>query len=120
MSYVIRHGRRIEIETHPDPPEVATKLQKREKRKQEAFAIVPLWWAAQASKAGGTPELLVCADLLHRAWRAKGKSFDLPNGKDVSRKVKYRVLHRFEKAGLIKVEWRHKQSPIITMTPPIK
>jgi hypothetical protein len=115
VEYVVRNGRRIEVETLPDPPGVAAKLRKREKRKQQAFVMIPLWWAER----GGLPEILVCADLLRRAWEAKGKSFPLPNRRDVDPKVKYRILRELEESELIKVEWRTGKSPLITMTPPI-
>ena len=88
--YVVRHGRKIEVETLPERPSVATERRKREKKEQEAFAIVPLWWAER----GGLAEISVCTDLLHRAWRAKGKSFILPNPKGVDPKIKYRVLRK--------------------------
>jgi hypothetical protein len=119
VRHIIRHGRRIAVETQPDPPELAARIRKRAQRQQEAFAIVPLWWAKRACKNGGLQELLICADLLYRAWLARGKSFEWPNGNG-SRKTKYRVLRRLERAGLIKVVWQPKKSPIITMTPPIK
>ena len=114
-EYVYREGRKIEVETLPDPPSVAAKLHKRGKRRQEAFVMVPLWWAER----GGLSEILVCADLLRRAWEAKGKSFRLPNRKDVDPKIKYRVLRQLESSGLIKVERQLGKSPSITMTPPI-
>ena len=114
-EYVIRDGRKIEVETSPDQPSVAAKLRKRGKRKQQEFVMVPLWWAER----GGLSEILVCVDLLRRAWEAKGKSFPLPNQRGVDPKIKYRVLRKLEGSGLIKVGWRTGKSPIITMTPPI-
>ena len=111
-EYVSRNGQRIEVETSPDPPCRAAKLHK---RRQEAFVQVPLWWAER----GGLSEILVCADLLRRAWEAKGQSFPMPNRKDVDPKIKYRVLYQLESSGLIKVERQLGKSPSITMTPPI-
>lgn len=114
-EYITHNGRKIEVETSPDPPTVAAKLRRRGKRRQEAFVLVPLWWAER----GGLSEISVCADLLRRAWEAKGKSFPLPNRKGVNPKIKYRVLRQLESSGLIKVEWQPRKSPLITMTPPI-
>ena len=114
IEYVWRNGRRIEVQTLPDPPQLAAKLRKQERRKREAFAIVPLWWAARAGEDGGLIDLLVCIDLLHRAWKAKGKSFVFPTRKGC-RRSKPRVLRGLEKASLIRVEWRRGRSPIITM-----
>jgi hypothetical protein len=89
-------------------------------KKTDKFAQIPLWWAARASEEGGLAEVLVCVDLVHRAWLAKGKSFPMPNGKGVSPKIKYRVLRGLERAELIAVDWRPRKSPQITMAPPIK
>jgi hypothetical protein len=121
MKYVMRHGRRIEIETLPDQPEVAAKLRKRSKKTEEAFAIVPLWWAARACSPGGYgPNLLVCVELIHRSWKAGGESFIMPNVKGVDPKTKYRTLHLLEGAGLITVKWRIGKSPVVAMTVPTR
>jgi hypothetical protein len=89
-------------------------------KRRDAFAIVPLWWAEQAAKAGRNVNLLVCVNLVYRAWRAKGrageKSFVMPNSKGVDRGTKIRTLRALERAGLIAVEWRARKSPIITLT----
>jgi hypothetical protein len=111
--YVIRHGRRIEVETLDTGVAAKPKRQ----AKGEPFVVVPLRWARLAVKDGGLMEFFICADLLHRAWKAKGKSFVMPNTKCVSPKVKYRVLRALAAAKLITVEWRHGKSPLITMFP---
>jgi hypothetical protein len=85
------------------------------RKRAEPFVKVPLWWAAAAARATKGPEILICVELLHRAWKAKGKNFTMPNGKGVSRKAKCRVLHNLEAAGLIVVEWRARKSPRITL-----
>jgi hypothetical protein len=38
-------------------------------KRRDAFAAVPLWWAARAVKGRANPNLLVCVDLVHRACR---------------------------------------------------
>ncbi len=89
------------------------------RKKAEPFVKVPLWWAVEAAKATKTPKALVWIELLHLAWKTKGSTFSLPNGKlkkaGVSRFVKCRVLRELEKAGLITVEWRHGKNPLITL-----
>jgi hypothetical protein len=89
------------------------------KKTEPPFVRVPLWWAAAAAKATKAPELLVCTDLLYRAWKAKGQSFTMPSGwlekKGASRKAKCRVLRNLAAAGLIVVEWRDRKSPRITL-----
>jgi hypothetical protein len=86
----------------------------------DKFAIVPIWWAARAVADGGiNPGFLVCVDLLHRAWRAKGKPFAMPNSVGVDPRTKIRTLRALEKAGLIAVEWRERKSPLVAFTEPI-
>jgi hypothetical protein len=85
-------------------------------KRRDAFAIVPLWWAARAVEDGADPNLMVCVDLVHRAWKAKGKTFVMPNRKGMSRKAKIRTLRELERAGLIAVEWRDRKSPAVTLT----
>jgi hypothetical protein len=63
----------------------------------------------------GDPDLMVYVDLIYRAWRAKGKTFPMPNTKGVSRKTKTRILLALERAGLITVEWRRFKSPVVTL-----
>jgi hypothetical protein len=89
-------------------------------KRKDAFAIVPLWWAEQAAKADRNVNLLVCVNLVYRAWRAKGrageKTFAMPNSRGVDRRTKIHTLRTLEKAGLITVEWRDRKSPIVTLT----
>jgi hypothetical protein len=88
--------------------------------RRDAFAIVPLWWAERAAKAGRNVNLMVCVDLVYRAWRARGKvgekRFAMPNSRGIYRGTKTRTLRALERAGLIAVEWRDRKSPIITLT----
>ena len=111
-KYVYAHERRIEVET------LDTGIAPRKHRKEDLFAKVPLWWAVEAAKATKAPEILVCVDLLHRAWKEKGKSFMMPNGwlekNGVDRRVKYRVLRSLEAAKLIKADWQSGKNPLIT------
>jgi hypothetical protein len=91
----------------------------RKRKEAEPFAIVPLWHAALAAEATRSPVLLVYVDLMHRAWKAKGQPFTMPNGwlekRGVSRKTKCRVLRNLNAAGLIVVEWRDRKSPGVTL-----
>ena len=111
--YITRHGRRIavqELDTGMPP--------KRQKKKDELFAQVPRSLAAKMAEATKAPEVSICVELVFRAWKAKGKSFTMPskwlaeNG--VRRDAKCRVLRDLEAAGLIKVEWTPRKSPLIT------
>jgi hypothetical protein len=100
MNYVIRGGRRIEVET------IETGIGAKPWRRQtNSFAKVPLEWAARAAKATRTPQALVWVILLHMAWQAKGLPFPLPNTAlaryGVSREMKRRALTALEFAGLV-------------------
>jgi hypothetical protein len=109
-------NRYIACETAPEVPEVVAKRERRETRKNEAFAQIPLWWARRANEDCGEyepPNILVCAELVHRAFK-NGESFVMPKVPGVGKKVKLRSLRALEAAGLIEVEWRRGQSPLIT------
>ena len=112
MSYVIRHGKRIEVVT------LETDTVQR-RRPSEPFVKVPMQWAAKAAKATKTTKALVWVWLLHKSWKAKSTTFPLPNGKlkndGVTRFMKCRALRELEAAGLITVEWRHGKTPIVTL-----
>jgi hypothetical protein len=41
-------------------------------KRKDAFAIVPLWWARRAAKAGRYVNVMVCVELVYRAWRVRG------------------------------------------------
>jgi hypothetical protein len=114
VNYVLRHGRRIEVETLDTGPS-----KKIRRHRQDTFALVPLQWVVKAAAAASSPSTVVLVWLLYRSWQHGGAQFDVPNmallDMGVSRKVKLRVLHELEETGLIKVEWRLKKSPIVTL-----
>jgi hypothetical protein len=86
-------------------------------RRREAFAIVPLWWAERAAKAGHCVNLMVCVELVYRAWRVRGsgKTFVMPNSRGTDYRTKINTLRALEQAGLITVQWRERRSPIVTL-----
>jgi hypothetical protein len=102
-------------EGHP----VAIDTPTTKRKKAEPFVKVPLWWITQAARLTKTPTLLVCIELLHRAWKTKSMSFPMPNGKlgglGVGRKVKYRVLRDLERGGLITIERPAGKTLVITL-----
>jgi hypothetical protein len=89
------------------------------KRKKE-FALVPLPAAAAMMKAIGTPGAMVVVALFYLSWKHGGAPFPLSNlvlaRYGISRGIKHRALKALEGAGLIRVEWRYKQSPLVTLT----
>jgi hypothetical protein len=88
-------------------------------RREDAFAIMPLWTAALAAEATRSPALLVWAYILYRARRYKRRDCVLANGwlekRGVNRQAKYRTLRKLEAVGLVSVEWRARRSPRITV-----
>jgi hypothetical protein len=117
--WVIAHGKRIEVEDLDDPPHVKARAAKRAKRREEAFAMLPLEWAADAAKAIKMPRTMVLVLLQYMAWKTKSQTFPLPNGLlaqyGVSRELKRRVLAKLEASGLIEIERQGKQNPTITL-----
>jgi hypothetical protein len=111
-DYVIQNADLEQLVRNQKAPKTAAKT-----RRTDAFAIVPLWWAARAVEDAGVPvNFMVCVDLVYRAWKAGEKPFIMPNRKGVDHKTKARTLRGLERAGLITVEWRPRKSPIITLT----
>jgi hypothetical protein len=113
QRYVVRHGRRILVETLPEIV-VASKP-----KKGGLFGKVPLSWVVSAAKAVNCPAAVILVYLKHLEWKY-GPTFTLPNvwlkRAGVSRKVKYRVLRDLEVAGVIAVEYLAcRSSPRIRM-----
>ena len=97
MNYVIRDGRRIEIETLETGIPTKRKL-------TDPFVKVPLNWAAKAAKATKTPQAMVWIELLRLAWRAKSDTVALSNERlknaGVGRHSKYRALRALAAVGI--------------------
>jgi hypothetical protein len=80
-------------------------------KRTDAFVMIPLSWVAKT----GDPTLIVCADLVYRAWRAKAKTFTMPRLHGVGKHTKNRILRRLEQAGVIAVKWHNGKSPVVTL-----
>jgi uncharacterized protein YfaS (alpha-2-macroglobulin family) len=115
MPYMMRQGRRIEVEVLPGPPGVA----KQRKRKREVFVQVPLAWFARATKAAGRPSTFLIVWLLYLSWKARSQTFPVPNAAlrqyGIDRRVKYRMLRELEAAGVIAIERRRKRALLVTL-----
>ena len=115
MNYIMRHGRRIEVETH------TFGIQPSKARQWEAdlFAKMPLKWADAATKAIGSRGSFVLIWLRHLAWKNNSMTFTLANGGlaryGISRETKRKVLAKLEAAGLIKVERLPGRATIVTL-----
>jgi hypothetical protein len=112
-AYQFRDGKRINIEITYPPG------QKIRRKREGTFAVVPLQWAAKGLIAMNTPKAVVLVWLIYRSWQRKSPTFDVPNGAlaglGVSPDAKVRALRQLATAGLIKVEWRLRKSPIVTL-----
>jgi len=114
-EYVIRNGRRIEVETieTADAP-------RRRRRSSEAFAKVPLAWAAKAAKATHTLKALVWIELLYAVWQAETEPVALSTERfrsiGVSHQTKLRALRELEAAGLVEVTWGARKAPLVSIT----
>jgi hypothetical protein len=111
--WVTAHGKRILVETLETPD------MKARKRKQEAFVMLPLHWAADMAKATGTAAAMVWILLSYTAWKENSPTFPLTNTTlahfGIGREVKRRVLEKLEAAGRIKVKRRSTRAPIVTL-----
>jgi hypothetical protein len=91
------------------------------RKRQEAFVQMQTTDAVAGCQALKCPQALVWHEIHYRVWATGSPTISLPNeklvGMGVSRKVKWRALHRLEQAGLIKVERRERRSPLVTLLP---
>jgi DNA-binding transcriptional ArsR family regulator len=112
MSFVIRNGRRIEVET------VAIGVTPNIRRRAP-FVVLPLSWAAEASAATNCQKAMVWVWLVHRMRTTKSTTVTMPNRVlakyGVSRRVKSSALRQLEEAGLITVERRPRKTPVVTL-----
>ena len=110
MNYVMRDGRRIEVETIEAPAR---------KRRQADFVMLPRRWGVKAARAIKSPKAIVLIELLHSVWRAKSDTVTFSNdrlkGEGVSRQTKHRALREWEAAGLICVERQRGRAPVVTI-----
>jgi hypothetical protein len=87
-------------------------------KKGEPFVMMPLQWAADMAKAT-TPGAMVWILLRYQSWKTKSKTFPVTNvlleRHGVNRETKRRVLERLEAAGLIKIQHRGRQTPLVTL-----
>lgn len=109
-EYVIRNGRRIEVETLP-----SRAAPKRRQRSDQLLGC-PLRWAKRVIPVVQSKEQLAVAIWLYRRRAVcKRELFDAPNDTlhkelGINRHVKYRTLQHLEKAGAIALFRRGKRA----------
>jgi hypothetical protein len=110
---IFSHGKYMEV-VGADPDQPA-----RKSRGKKVFALVPLNWAADVTKAARTPSYMVFTLLAYLAWKTKSSTFVLSNDYlrryGVDREAKRRALARLVKAGVIRIDHRGRHAPIVTL-----
>jgi hypothetical protein len=109
-TYIIRHGKRIAIET------LDTGITPLARISKPRFIKLPLVWIERLDKikaSGSTYRLAV--HILRKAWQRRGSTVTIPNIPQVSRNGRRTALRKLELAGLISVERRSDKSPIVTV-----
>ena len=109
-EYVIRHGRRIEVETLP------SRAAPKRRRREDRHIGCPLEWLRRVLPLVNTKEQLVVAIWLQRRRAVcKREWFDVPNDTlheelGLSRFVKYSTLQHLEEAEIIAVRRSNKRA----------
>jgi hypothetical protein len=113
--FVIRHGRRIAVETLPSEAQPS----KARQREADLFVKMPLKWSNAAIKALGPPRCFIPIWLQHLAWKNKSMTFTVSNASlakyGISRGMKRRALPKLEAAGLIKIERQSGRAMVVTL-----
>jgi hypothetical protein len=89
------------------------------KPSRDPFVQVTHKDAVAGATALDCKRFLVWHYILHRVWSDKRKTVVIGNrvlgGWGVDRKAKCQALRDLEAAGLISVEWRGRNSPVVTL-----
>jgi hypothetical protein len=105
----------LRVKELPPPDPTAAKP----RRRSREFVMVSREQADRLGKARHFAAERVFLHLLFLTWRAPGKPVRLANAElkqiSVGRCIKRYVLLELEALRLIRVEWRYKKSPIVTV-----
>jgi hypothetical protein len=112
--YIIRHGKRIEVETiTPAAPRrrKVTKL-------AETWAQIPHHRGLQLAKEVGNPVLAVLLALEAAIHKERSNQVELSNDLlrmyKIRRQAKTEGLRQLAAAGVVSVEWRDRKAPTVT------
>jgi hypothetical protein len=111
-GYVVRHGRRVEVETFKaEAP--------RRQRRTPTFVKLPYEQCLVAAGKLRSAELAVLLELAHQSFRRHTLTVPLSNAAldrvGVRRRKKLAALRTLEVVGLVSVTWRGKQCPLVTI-----
>jgi hypothetical protein len=91
----------------------------RQRRRSREFVMMSREQSDRLDKAVNSGTERVFRHLLFLTWRSPDKPVVLANAelarKGIDRQTKRRTLLELEVLGLIRVEWRYKKSPIVTV-----
>jgi hypothetical protein len=90
-----------------------------EAKRRQQFIMVPLNWVDQLSKTHHRATVFVALQLLHMAWKHRGKPVTLSNlglaEWGITRSEKQRALTELETVGLVTVERSKGKAPRVTL-----
>jgi hypothetical protein len=89
------------------------------RRRRQQFVKFPCSWVERLQAARHIGSYRLALHLLHRHWKADGKPVRASNVAvawvGLSRGEKARALEELERLGLIRVERRPRQAPLVTV-----
>lgn len=110
---IVRHGRRIEVETINGPPP--------KRRRGNQFIGCPIDWLKRVYPlVHGKGEIVVALWLYRRHTVCGGKPFTVANAElswdfGITRQTKYRTLRRLEKAGAITLQRKGAKTVLVKL-----
>jgi hypothetical protein len=117
FGYVYRHGRRIKVETIT-PPAPAQGKRRKAAKLAETWAKIPHGRGLKLAKQAGNPVLAVLLILEAAIHDAHSNQVKLTNSLlrlyKIGRQSKTRGLRQLTAAGVISVEGRGREAPVIT------
>jgi hypothetical protein len=88
------------------------------KRQRQPFVMVPWAWVERLKGARHVATYRLALFLLYQRWKTN-KPIPVSNvamkALGVPRRSKYRAIRDLERLGLIRVEWRRRRSPVVTV-----
>jgi DNA-binding MarR family transcriptional regulator len=103
------------------PQDVTMLIPQKISKRRQHFIKVPWIWVDRLAGTQSANTYRVALHLLYLHWKEKGAPIKLGNGMlamdGVTRTTKQRALKRLEQLGLIKVNRRSRNAPIIHVLP---
>ena len=114
---IIEGYKKLDLEQAAGNSAVSTR--RKWERHKDQFVKVPMAWVRQLQKASGTSTYRLALYLLFCHWKNGGRANTVSNVAvaeyGISRRQKWRALTELEHLGLIHLERRGGQSPMVTV-----